>query len=199
MNQDQSKPEGRLFVVSGPSGSGKSSILKAVLQRDDIDAQLSISATSRPQRPGEIDGKDYWFITKSKFEELRDQNAFLEWALVHDNYYGTPALDVHNAINNGKCIVLEIDVQGAIQVLERMPEATTVFIKTADLETLEARLRARGTEDDATIRRRLANAHRELEQSYLYTHMIINREFDRAVAELTSLLVNLGCRGKERS
>jgi len=197
MNADARQP-GRLIVVSGPSGSGKSTLLKRALAHPEVRARLSISATSRPPRPGEVAGRDYDFRPRAAFLEAVRDGAFLEWAEVHGNLYGTPAEPVFEALRRGESIVLEIDVQGARQVLERVPEAATIFVTVPDTTELEARLKARGTEDEATLRRRLETARRELEAIPMYAHVIVNDDLERAVAEMVRLLVEIDRQGPER-
>lgn len=198
MTHDWTHLPGRLIVVSGPSGCGKSTILRRVLEMPEVRAKLSVSSTSRPPRPGEVDGEDYRFVSRGDFEAARDRGEFLEWAEVHGNLYGTPIKPVIATLESGDCVILEIDVQGAMQVLRAVPSAETVFITVASLEILEARLRGRGTEDDAVVRRRLDNARRELESIHLYTHTIINDDLDRAVAKLAALVAEAGCSGDAR-
>lgn len=185
---DWSEWPGRLFVISGPSGSGKSTLARRAVERPETHAFLSISATTRPQRPGERDGVDYVFLSREQFENARDQGRFLEWAEVHGNLYGTPCDPVEEHLQRGENVVLEIDVQGAAQVRQRVPAAVLIFINTPSLEVLEARLRGRGTDEEAVVQRRLANARRELEQLPLYSRMIVNDDLDRAVEELVAIL-----------
>jgi guanylate kinase len=185
---DPTPKRGRLFVLSGPSGSGKSTLARRALARVGVPARLSISATTRPRRPGEVDGVDYRFLGREEFEHLRDRGEFLEWAEVHGNLYGTPAGPVEEALERGESVLLEIDVQGAQQVVRRMPEAVLIFVQAPTFDVLEQRLRARGSEDEATIQRRLANARRELEQARHYPFHLINDDLRRAVEELAALL-----------
>jgi guanylate kinase len=198
MTYDWTHLPGRLLVVSGPSGCGKSTILRRVLQKPGVGARLSVSATSRPARPGEVEGSDYHFVSRGDFEAARDRGEFLEWAEVHGNLYGTPIKPVIASLEAGQCVILEIDVQGAMQVLRAVPSAETIFITVPNFEILEARLRGRGTEPEPVVRRRLDNARRELEFQHLYTHTIINDDLDRAVAELDTLLAESGCGGDAR-
>ena len=132
--------KGNLFVLSGPSGAGKGTLVKRVLQRIP-DAWVSVSATTRKPRPGEVDGKDYYFLDQPRFDELVSQNGFLEWACVHGNSYGTLRSRVQDHMNAGGQVILEIDVQGAFQVKKAMPEAHLIFIEPPSLEELERRLR----------------------------------------------------------
>ncbi|HEX8202961.1 MAG TPA: guanylate kinase [Isosphaeraceae bacterium] len=184
---------GRLIVVSGPSGSGKSTLVRRLLERPGIRAQISVSATTRPPRPGEQADRDYYFRTREEFEATRGQ--LLEWAEVHGHLYGTPAEPVREALERGVCVLLVIDVQGAMAVRQRVPNALLVFIQVPSLDLLEARLRARGTDDEATIARRLANARKELALADRYDVQLINDDLDRAVEELAGLLTRNHCGG----
>ncbi len=179
---------GRLIVISGASGSGKSSLLAEVLARPDLSVQLSISATTRPPRAGEVDGRHYFFWDRPRFEAAIADDAFLEWAEVHGNLYGTPAGPVHDVLSDGTDVILEIDVQGALLVKRRLPEATSLFIHAPSFEVLEQRLRARSTDDEQTIQVRLQNARDEIAQATNYDHQIINDDFQRAVDELSKLI-----------
>lgn len=184
---------GRLVVISGPSGSGKSTIARRVLSVPGVRAVLSISATTRQPRAGEVDGVDYYFLDREKFEEIRDRGGFLEWAEVHGNLYGTPADPVRERLASGCCVLLEIDVQGGFQVRERVPGVLLVFVNTPSLEVLAARLRARSSEDEPTVQRRLRNALGELERASCYDVQIVNDDLDRAIGELAERLVRHGC------
>ncbi len=195
---DWSGLPGRLIVVSGPSGSGKTTIVRRVVARPDNRARLSVSATTRPPRPGEQEGREYVFHPRSEFEARRDRGEFLEWAEVHGNLYGTPAGPVRASLERGECVILEIDVQGGMQVVRRYPATVLVFVTTPDFATLEERLRGRRTEDEATVARRLENARREVAMGESYHHRITNEDLDRAVDDLASLLHRLGCGGPER-
>jgi guanylate kinase len=190
---DWAELSGRLIVVSGPSGSGKSTLVRRALLRPEVRAQRSISATTRTPRPGEADGSDYFFLSREQFEAMRSQ--FLEWAEVHGQWYGTPAEPVRAALVRGVCVLLVIDVQGALQVRERVPGAWLVFIDVPSLATLEQRLRLRATDDEASIHRRLANARRELQSAARYDVRIVNDDLDRAVDDLVSVLTRQGCGG----
>jgi guanylate kinase len=182
---------GRLVVLSGPSGSGKSTLVRRLLARPELRLTVSVSATTRSPRPGEVPGRDYLFLTPEEFARIRDD--LLESAVVHDYHYGTPAEPVRRAIAQGLCVALVIDVQGGVQVRERVPDALLVFIQVPSLDVLEARLRARGTDDEATIARRLAAARREIAMAPYYDIQVINDNLDRAVEELASILIQNGC------
>ncbi len=186
---------GRLIVVSGPSGSGKSTLVRRALERAEVRAELSVSATTRAPRAGEAHGREYLFLSREAFEEERARGGFLEWAEVHGNLYGTPASPVRAALESGRCVILEIDVQGALLVRERVPSALLVFVTVPSFAELEARLRARATDSEATIARRLANARWELDQASRYDRQILNLDLDRAVDDLVALLIQHGCGG----
>lgn len=180
-------------MISGPSGSGKSTLARLAVERLGPSARLSISATTRPIRAGERPDVDYHFITREEFE--RGRNEFLEWAEVHGNLYGTPAGPVRAALETGECVVLEIDVQGALQVKGRVPAAQLIFVNVPSFEVLETRLRARATDSEATIQRRLANARRELALADRYDFQVLNEDLDRAVDDLVALMIQHGCGG----
>lgn len=179
--------KGNLFVLSGPSGAGKGTLVKRVLQRIP-DAWVSVSATTRKPRPGEVDGKDYYFLDQPRFDELVSQNGFLEWARVHGNSYGTLRSRVQDHMNAGGQVILEIDVQGAFQVKKAMPEAHLIFIEPPSLEELERRLRGRGTETEEVICKRMKTAEVELAQKMEYDVQVVNDELERATDELVSYI-----------
>ena len=184
---------GRLIVLSGPSGSGKSTLVQRLLERPGLRLEVSISATTRPPRAGELSGRHYVFLSAQEFENIRDQ--LLESAEVHGHSYGTPAEPMRKALAQGTCVILVIDVQGGIQVREKVPSALLIFVRAPGLEVLEQRLRARGTDDEATIQRRLANARRELELAKCYDVHLVNDDLERSVDELAAILVQNHCGG----
>lgn len=179
--------KGNLFVLSGPSGAGKGTLVKRVLQRVP-DAWVSVSATTRQPRPGEVDGRDYFFLDQPRFDELVSQGGFLEWAHVHGNSYGTLRSRVQDRIDHGSQVVLEIDVQGAFQVKKAMPEAHLIFIEPPSLEELERRLRGRGTETEEVICNRMKTAEVELARKMEYDVQVVNDELERATEELVSYI-----------
>ena len=184
-------PKARLMVVSGASGSGKSTVVKHLAAHPAISPLVSVSVTTREPRPGELHGREYYFLSREEFEGLKAADELLEYAEVHGNAYGTPAGPVMKQINEGGLAILEIDVQGARQVKERMPNSVFVFIHAPDMATLEARLRGRGTDSEAVIQKRLENARREIEQSHWYDYQVINDQLDRTVGELVAFWTGL--------
>jgi len=177
---------GRLFIVSGPSGAGKSSLCAALL-KSLPNLKLSISCTTRAPRPGEENGREYFFLTREAFETQRDAGAFLEWANVHGNMYGTRQQDVEAMLAAGNDALLEIDWQGAAQVAARMPEAVRVFILPPSVEELRRRLTGRGQDDAAVIERRVAAAEAEMAHAGEAHHQLVNRDFDVALRELQAI------------
>ena len=178
---------GNLFVISGPSGAGKGTLLSKVIERIP-DAWVSVSATTRNPRPGEEEGVHYYFLDKDHFLELVNHDGFLEWAKVHDNYYGTLKKSVLEHMKAGEQVILEIDVQGALQIRNVIPEAHLVFIEPPSLEELERRLRSRGTESDDVISSRMKTAEVELAQKMEYDVQVVNDDLEQAVDELTAVI-----------
>ncbi|PIE23701.1 MAG: guanylate kinase [Planctomycetota bacterium] len=174
--------QGRLAVISGPSGSGKTTICRALLEDERV--VLSVSATTRKKRPMETEGVDYFFLSPEDFAQRVERGEFLEWAEYNGNRYGTLRSEVGRKLGQGKTVILEIEVQGTRKLRDAGIEASFVFIMPPGLEELERRLRARKTEDEETIQRRLAIASEEMNMAHLYDHVVINRELDRAVREL---------------
>lgn len=179
-------PQGRLFVVAGPSGAGKGTLIEELLKRYPS-ANLSVSATTRKPRPGEADGVQYYFLDEEGFRELAGKGMFLEWAEVHGNLYGTPREKVERELARGRDVILEIDVQGARQVREKIDDAVTIFVYTPTLEVLEERLRRRGTEDQDELERRLRNALEENKEKDDYDYAVLNDQLHRAVEELCAI------------
>jgi guanylate kinase len=178
--------KGHLFVVSGPSGVGKGTLIGALLRRYP-EAWLSVSATTRKPRPGEREGVDYFFLDEEEFLEGVRRGRFLEWAEVHGHLYGTPAEEVERKLSEGRDVFLEIDVKGALQVMEKVPEAVTVFIAPPSMEELEERLRRRGTEGEEEIDVRLRNAQQEAEFAPSFRYKLVNDRLDHAVEELCAI------------
>ncbi len=178
---------GSLYVISGPSGAGKGTLVNRALEICPNIA-LSISATTRKPREGEVDGVHYHFLSVDEFEDTIEKDGFIEWAQVHSNYYGTPLAPIEEHLAAGDTVLLEIDVQGAFQVLEKLPQAKLVFIAPPSIEELERRLRGRGTETEEVIAQRLANATGEMDASKEYDYVIVNDDVERATKELARVL-----------
>ena len=167
---------GRLFVISGPAGAGKTEIVKKLLEKHP-DVRLSVSCTTRAPRPGEVNGVNYHFVTEERFKELIDQDAFYEWAHVHQNHYGTLKATVQNELAEGHDLILEIDVQGCLQAMAQDPTVTGIFVSPPSRENLEQRLRRRGTETEESIRVRLNNVASEVATAYRYHYVIIHQDW----------------------
>lgn len=181
---------GKLVVISGPSGAGKTTLLKRLYECAPAPMIVSVSATTRPPRPGEHDGVDYHFLSKDEFERRRLRGDFLECCEVYQrgDWYGTLHSEVAPRLAAGKWVVLEIDVQGTLAVLQHYPAAVTIFIRPGSIDELERRLRQRGTESEAALQRRLDVARRELASIERYRYQVVNDNVDRAVEELCKIL-----------
>ena len=177
---------GKLFIISGASGVGKGTVLKAVMEKRD-DLLFSVSATTRPPRPGEVDGKDYYFITKEAFEEMIARGEFLEYDAHAANYYGTPRAQAEEKMTNGH-VLLDIEPAGAKQVRAAMPEATLIFIMPPSMEELERRLRGRGDTPEDQIKIRLERAIWEMEQKTWYDHVVVNDDAERCAEEILKII-----------
>lgn len=190
VNASDNHRAGRLYVISAPSGGGKTSLTRALIarlaERGRI-ARFSVSYTTRDARAGETDGVDYHFVGRDEFEAMIERGAFLEHARVFDRYYGTSAAETARWLDAGQDVVLDIDWQGAAQVRLRAPEAVTIFIRPPSREELERRLRDRGSEDEDAIARRLAEADDELAHADDYDYQIVNDQFARALDDLTDI------------
>lgn len=178
---------GGLFVISGPAGTGKGTLVHRIMKRLD-DVWLSISATTRAPRPGEIEGVDYYFKSDSEFDTLIENDGLLEWAEVHGMRYGTPRDTVLQKIEEGKRVILEIDVQGAFQIRRRYPNAVLIFIVPPSMDELIRRLYSRGTETEEQIRRRLQTAKVELSETNEYDVQIVNDDLETATRELCTAI-----------
>ena len=177
----------RLFVLSGPSGAGKGTVLSLVREaRPELG--LTVSATTRNPREGEVPDVSYHYLSEEQFSELVDAGAFLEWATVHGHRYGTLVSEVDACIASGSSVILEIDVQGAFAVREKRPDAVLIFIEPPSMEELERRLRSRGTEDEESITLRLAIARHEMELAERYDARVVNDDLAEAVRETMSLI-----------
>jgi guanylate kinase len=190
-------PQGRLYVVAAPSGAGKTSLVKALMEREPR-IQFSVSYTTRPQRSNEIPGRDYHFVTLERFKEMAANGEFLEYAQVFDNYYGTGVRAVQESLINGEQLLLEIDWQGARQVRQRIPEALTIFILPPSKSALEARLRGRSTDTDLVIQRRLQDAANDLAHWNEFDYVVVNDNFDHALEDLQAIVENRGAHLKSQ-
>lgn len=179
--------KGLLVVISAPSGGGKGTIMKELFARDD-NLRLSVSATTREPRPGEIDGTHYYFISRQEFEALIAQGKMLEHAEYVGNYYGTPRGPVEDWLSEGYDVFLEIEVQGGAQVKKLMPECVSVFVLPPSMKVLEERLRGRGTEEEATLQERLSTARQEIPHVKDYDYIVFNDRLEDAVTDILAIL-----------
>jgi guanylate kinase len=184
---------GTLFVVSAPSGAGKTTLVHRLIASDPL-LRLSVSYTTRAPRPGEQNGVHYHFVSPAQFRTMVENGAFLEWAEVHGNYYGTARAWVEAELTAGRDVLLEIDWQGARQIKARFPACVTIFILPPSFAELEARLRKRASDSDAVIAKRLANAHEELRHVHEFEYAIINDRLDVATQELIAVVTAERCR-----
>ena len=178
---------GELIVVSGPSGSGKTTIARTLL-RDIPSLRFSVSATTRQIRMGEREGTDYYYLSREEFQRRVAAGEFVEWEEVYGNLYGTLRAEVDGALVRGRHLLFDVDVKGALSIKKRYPVALLLFIRPPSRETLEARLRARSTEDEATVQRRLARTDMELELGEQFDHRVVNDVLDRAIAETKEIV-----------
>lgn len=188
------KSKGLLIVVSGPSGAGKDTICNKVVS-DMKDTMISISMTSRTPRPKEVDGIDYYFITKEEFEERIKNDEFLEYAIVHNNqYYGTPKVKLEENLSNGKNVILVIDIQGALEIKEKVKEALFIFIMPPSMEELKDRLIKRNTETKDKILERFKTAYKEINEFKKYNYVVVNDRVEKAVEKVKSIILAEKCR-----
>ncbi|HET6363680.1 MAG: guanylate kinase [Nitrospirota bacterium] len=185
--------EGMLFVVSAPSGAGKTTLCRALTDSIE-DLRHSISYTTRKPRPGEIDGRDYYFVTEERFRDMVQAGDFAEWAQVHSNLYGTSRRVLNEMRMDGTDVILDIDTQGAGQIKEKCQEAVFIFIMPPSLEILEERLRNRKSDNEDEIKKRMRRARDEIRDYTMYDYIIVNRDFERALTELRSIVLAERCR-----
>jgi len=179
---------GPLIILSGPSGSGKSTIIRKLLEEKAWSTRLSVSVTTRRPRPGEVDGVDYHFWTKEKFEAEVAAGGFLEWAEVYGNYYGTLRSEVQPHREQGLGVLLDIDVKGRAQVVQKCPDAVSIFVRTSSADVMEKRLRARKTETETSLAKRLAEARTELARAGEYDYQVINDDLEKAMTATRAIV-----------
>ena len=184
---EKHKEKGILVVVSGFSGAGKGTIMKNLTQKYDNYA-LSISATTRAPRPGEEEGESYFFVSKDRFEEMIDRDELVEYAKYVDNYYGTPRKFVEDCLNEGKDVILEIEIQGALKIKKKFPDSLLIFMAPPSAEELRARLIGRNTEDEETVNKRLSRAIVEAEGVEAYDYILVNADIDTCTEKLHNLI-----------
>ena len=180
--------KGFLLVLSGPSGSGKGTVSSALLEKNKEDIVFSISATTRKPRVTEVDGENYFFLSEEKFKKMVDENGFLEHAFVHNNYYGSPKKFVMEQIEKGEIVLLEIDVQGALQIKENYKDAVFIFLLPPTMDELRNRIIKRGTETEEDIQRRFSNAFKELDFVGKYDFFVVNDKVENAVSDIEAII-----------
>lgn len=181
------KSRGVLFVISAPSGTGKSTLIRALMQNVP-GLRFSVSHTTREPRAGESHGRDYFFVDVKEFEDMIDKGNLAEWARVHDNYYGTSRAFIEENLESGTGIILDIDVQGKEQIEKVFPDCVSIFIMPPSMETLRQRLEGRGTDSAESIAKRMKNAENEISRNSAYRHLIVNDDLDSATEEITNIV-----------
>jgi len=190
----KTKKQGLFIIISGPSGAGKGSVCEKLVEHDS-NFWLSVSATTRGKRPGEVDGRDYFFLTKDEFESKIKNNEFLEYAIVHsDQYYGTPKDKIIEYLSIGTDVILEIDINGALQVKSQFPQALFIFILPPSMKELRKRLIKRGTETKDKIIERFKTAYKEINEMAKYNYVVVNDDLDIAVHKVASIVIAEKCR-----
>lgn len=189
----KNRGRGLLIVISGPSGAGKGTICKRFMEKNE-DVVLSVSATTRSPRKGEVDGVNYHFMTKEQFKDKIESDDFLEYAEVYDNFYGTPKSNVNELLESGKDVILEIDIQGALKVKENAEEGVFVFILPPSMEELKQRIIKRGSETEESLMKRFKSAYKEINFVSKYNYAVVNDEVETAVEKLESIITAEKCR-----
>lgn len=180
-------PGGKLIVISAPSGSGKTTIVREIMKQNPS-LEFSVSATTRAKREGEVEGKDYYFLSEREFKHRVDEGDFVEWEELYGDHYGTLRQEVDKALSKGKNLLFDVDVKGGLSIRRQYPDALMIFIRPPDLEVLKERLRNRRTESDETLTRRLERVPMELEMGMTFTHQIVNDDLQRAVGEVQRII-----------
>lgn len=188
---------GKLIVISGPSGAGKSTVIKRLIDANP-NIVFSVSATTREPRPGETDGINYYFVSKARFEEMIEKGELLEYARYVDNFYGTPREPVYNSLIQGRDVLFDIEVQGAMQIKRTCPTAILIFMVPSSFSEIEKRLRGRGTDSDEVIRHRLETARNEYRYAPDYNYLVLNDDPAKAVEEIEAILKAERCRMSDR-
>lgn len=195
-SRDKYRDIAHLFVITGPSGCGKSTIINLLMQRID-DIAYSVSHTTRKPREGEIEGKDYYFVDKSTFQKMIDCGEFIEWAEVYSDLYGTSFLEVREKLKRGTDMILDLDIQGAMNIRSHFKNSTLIFLLAPSLEELKKRLKKRGTEP-AVIEKRLSRASDEIRMAGEYDYIVVNDVIEKAVKEIEAIVISERCRASKR-
>lgn len=180
-------PGGKLIVISAPSGSGKTTIVREIMKLNPS-LEFSVSATTRARRQGEVDGMDYYFMSDEEFRQRVNEGEFVEWEELYGDRYGTPRKEVDKALRNGKHLLFDVDVKGGLSIRRQYPDALMIFIRPPDMEVLTQRLQNRRTESDETLARRLERVPMELEMGATFAHQIVNDDLEKAVGEVQKII-----------